>query len=80
MRPINQAGKPFGLITAQPQIHRGTRHPANAATCFFNRPSAYHNTIRARVATGAATSALFTTARWPTVSFTGPSNTTTNQK
>ena len=40
----------------------GRDTPANAAISSFGRPSARHNTIRARVATAADTSALFTSA------------------
>jgi hypothetical protein len=50
---------------AKRDSHRSTvgrDTPANAATSTFNRPSARHNTIRARVATDAGTSALFTSA------------------
>jgi hypothetical protein len=50
----------------------GRDTPANAATCFFNRPSAYYNTIRALLDTGAGTSALSTiscnSARYSAVS------------
>jgi hypothetical protein len=38
----------------------GRDTPANTVTSFFKRPSAHHNTIRARVATVAGVSALFT--------------------
>ena len=40
----------------------GRDTPANAAISTFGRPSARHNTIRARVATDADTFALFTSA------------------
>ena len=41
----------------------GRDTPANAAISFFCRPSAHHNTIRARVATGAEVAASFINAR-----------------
>ena len=56
------AGGSDWLQAGRPQIHRRPRHPANAAISTFGRPSARHNMIRARVATEADTSALFTSA------------------
>ena len=50
---------------AKRDSHRSTvgrDTPASAAISTFGRPSARHNTIRARVATDAGTSALFTSA------------------
>jgi hypothetical protein len=35
MRPVNQPGESFGLIAAQPQIHRGTRHPRQRSNLLF---------------------------------------------
>jgi hypothetical protein len=56
--------------------------PHNSAISFFGQPSARHTTIRARVATVAATSGRFTktrnSARSLTVSSTPTANTITN--
>ncbi len=35
MGPINQATEPLGLIAAQPQIYRGTRHPRQRSHLLF---------------------------------------------
>jgi hypothetical protein len=71
---------------AKRDSHRSTvgrDTPANAATSTFGRPSARHNTIRARVATDTDTSALRTSAansaRCSDVNSTHPANPAANQ-
>ena len=61
-RPSNPA-TPSASKRANHRFTVGRDTPANAAISTFSRPSDHHNTIRARVATDAATSELFTSAR-----------------
>ena len=61
----DRSSNPATPPAAKRDSHRSTvgrDTPAKAATSTFGRPSARHNTIRARVATAADTSALFTSA------------------
>ena len=61
-----RSSSPATPSAANRDSHRSTvgrDTPANAAISFFGRPSARHNTIRARVATDADTSELFINAR-----------------
>jgi hypothetical protein len=63
--PRRRSSNPETPPAAKRDSHRSTvgrDTSANAATSTFGRPSAHHNTIRARVATEAETSALFTSA------------------
>lgn len=63
-RPLTeQTSGTLGRVPAQPQVHRRTRHTGQPRDALFSRPSAYHNTIRARVPTAATTSPLLINAR-----------------
>ena len=84
--PRRRSSNPETPAAAKRDSHRSTvgrDTPASAATSTFGRPSARHNTIRARVATEAETSALFTSvansARCSDVNSTGPANPKTDQ-
>jgi len=64
--PRRRPNNPATPSTSKRDNHRSTvgrDTPASAAISTFALPSAHHNTIRARVATDAATSELFTSAR-----------------
>src|SRR5512134_2821607 len=64
--PRGRSSRPAIPSAAYRFSHRSTvgrDTPAHAAISFFCRPSARHNTIRARVATGADVSAAFTSTR-----------------
>jgi len=75
------ASRPAAPSAAYLLSHRSTvgrDTPASAAMSFFIRPSACHNTIRARVPTAADTSVLVvrarSSARWSDVSSTRTAN------
>ena len=79
--PRRRSSNPETPPAAKRDSHRSTvgrDTPANAAISTFGRSSARHNTIRARVATAADTSALFTSAansaRCSDVNSTVPTN------
>jgi hypothetical protein len=79
--PRRRSSNPDTPSAANRDSHRSTvgrDTPASSATSTFGRPSARHNTIRARVATEADTSALFTSAansaRCSDVNSTVPTN------
>jgi hypothetical protein len=60
---VEQAARALGSVPASRRSTVGRDTPANAAMSFFRRPSAYHNTIRARMPTTADTSTLLVSVR-----------------